>query len=251
MDLLEILNEDGSGTGHFKKRSDVHRDGDLHGSAHIWVIRNLQPDGRFEVLLQQRSPDKDAYPGCLDTSCAGHVDAGETFLSAAERELSEELGIPAHDELIYLFDQSVSWEAVFHGSRFINNEISRIYTLICAKPAEQFIFQKEEISALCWKDAREVLESLENGDPRYCVRLPIFKRLMDKVSTMRTYTIHIGDFASAPEAGSYVGSDEWTYHETYTYFGTEEAAIERAKRYVAAFREDVSPYLASVTYWLS
>lgn len=67
----------------------------------------------------------------------------------------------------------------------------------------------------------------------------------------REFTIHIADYWSAPDSGSYAGSDEWTYHETYTFFGTEEAAIERAKQYVRQFREDTSPYLASVTYWLT
>ena len=67
----------------------------------------------------------------------------------------------------------------------------------------------------------------------------------------RKFTIHITDYWSSPNAGSYAGSDEWTYHETYTFYGTEEAAIERAKQYVRDFREDNSPYLASVTYWLT
>ncbi len=251
MDLIEILNEDGSGSGLHKKRADVHRDGDLHGSAHVWLIRNVRQDGRFEVLLQRRSDDKDSYPGCLDTSSAGHVDVGETFRSAAERELAEELGITEMDALMFLFDHRVYWEAQFHGSRFVNNEISRIYALVCDRPAEAFLFQREEISSLCWQDAHQVLAALRDNDPRYCIHLPIFERLAEAVQAMRHYTIHVSDYASAPDAGSYAGSDEWTYHETYDFFGTETAAAERAQQYVKAFHEDVSPYLASVTWWLT
>jgi isopentenyldiphosphate isomerase len=251
MELLELLNEDGSGTGLFKRRADVHHDGDMHACAHVWLIRNLQPDGNFEVLLQQRSLSKDAYPGCLDTSCAGHVKAGETYFSTAVRELDEELGVRDPDDLIYMFDERVSWEDEFHGKRFINREYDRVYTMISSKPAELFIFNIDEVMSVCWQDAREVLSALKSGDKRYCVQQPLFERLMEKVASMRTYTIHIGDFASVPGSDAPPAENGWKYHETYEYFGTEEGANDRAREYVSTFREDVSPYLSSVTYWLT
>ncbi len=249
MELLEILNANGSGSGLFKRRVDVHRDGDLHGCAHVWVIRNLQPDGRFEVLLQQRGLDKDAYPGFLDTSCAGHVKAGETYFSTAVRELDEELGVREPDDLIFMFDQRVEWESEFHGRRFINREIDRVYTMIVSKPAEKFDFRQSEVLSVCWQDAGEVLTALKNGDPRYCIQLPLFEKLIGKVASMREYTIHIADtaFATAHDTGSVKPS----YHQTYTYFGTEEAAALCAQLYVDEFNEDASPYLPSVTYWLA
>ena len=45
-----------------------------------------------KVLLQRRSKNV-SRPLLLDHSMAGHVDAGETYLMAAERELREELSI--------------------------------------------------------------------------------------------------------------------------------------------------------------
>jgi 8-oxo-dGTP diphosphatase len=129
MEQLEILNEDGISTGLCKDRADVHRDGDLHGSSHVWIIRDLQKDGNFSVLLQQRSATKDAFPNCLDTSCAGHVTSGETFCSTAIRELEEELSIKPEEEIIFLFDHSTCWEAEFSGPKFINHEICRVYLL--------------------------------------------------------------------------------------------------------------------------
>ena len=47
-----------------------------------------------KVLLQRRSKNV-SRPLLLDHSMAGHVDAGETYLMAAERELREELDIHA------------------------------------------------------------------------------------------------------------------------------------------------------------
>lgn len=45
------------------------------------------------VFLQKRSLAKDSAPGCWDSSCSGHLDAGEDYPAAAVRELGEEIGL--------------------------------------------------------------------------------------------------------------------------------------------------------------
>jgi isopentenyl-diphosphate delta-isomerase type 1 len=81
-------------------RAEVHRNPALiHRAVHILVFR---PDGR--LLMQRRSAVKDIDPGLWDTSVGGHVDAGEDYLTAARRELSEELGIEGLP-LRQLYDQ--------------------------------------------------------------------------------------------------------------------------------------------------
>lgn len=78
------------------ERGDIHRLGLRHRAVHIFWG---DADGR--VCLQRRSYAKDSSPGLLSSSCAGHVDAGETYLEAAVREFKEELGIgPAESQLI-------------------------------------------------------------------------------------------------------------------------------------------------------
>jgi len=180
MELLELYTEHGCGTGIYKDRKEVHRDGDLHASSHVWVVRDDMDGKGFSVLLQQRSPDKDAFPNCFDTSCAGHVAKGETYETTAIRELEEELGIKPEGRLEFLFDQHISWEAEFHGRRFINNEIDRVYVLK-VKDIDLELFQKEEISGLCWQNAADVLAALRAGDARYCIQLPIFEALFTRM----------------------------------------------------------------------
>ncbi len=60
----------------------------IHRVAHVLVFT---PTG--ELLLQQRSPNKDIQPGKWDTSVGGHLMPGEDYRTAAYRELEEELGI--------------------------------------------------------------------------------------------------------------------------------------------------------------
>lgn len=52
MEMLDIRTPDGKATGVIKNRSEVHRDGDLHGTSHIWLIRK-KDNNKFDILLQK------------------------------------------------------------------------------------------------------------------------------------------------------------------------------------------------------
>ena len=88
-----------------RPRSEVHRLGLRHRAVHILVFND-----RGEVFLQQRSLSKDSCPGIWDSSCSGHLDAGERYGDAAVRELNEELGLLLSEPLEYLFKLPASTE---------------------------------------------------------------------------------------------------------------------------------------------
>ncbi len=69
-------------------RKEIHEKNLVHRSVHTLVF-----DPAGNLFLQKRSLSKDENPGFWDTSSAGHVDSGEDYLTAANRELREELGI--------------------------------------------------------------------------------------------------------------------------------------------------------------
>ena len=46
-----------------------------------------------EILLQQRSANKDKNAGLWDVSVAGHISSGQDALSAAAREINEEVSV--------------------------------------------------------------------------------------------------------------------------------------------------------------
>jgi 16S rRNA (adenine1518-N6/adenine1519-N6)-dimethyltransferase len=73
-----------------KERATIHRDNLLHRAVHIFLVNH-----RGELLLQKRSYRKDRFPRRWDSSAAGHVDADESYLDCAVRELREEIGVEA------------------------------------------------------------------------------------------------------------------------------------------------------------
>jgi len=177
-EMLEIRDEKGTPTGIIKPRSLVHRDGDLHGCSHIWVVRLREPaEGetgyQMQVLLQRRSRNKDSFPGLLDISSAGHLDPGETYESGAWRELSEELGIREEDiaggRLRYLFMFRNEYQTEFYGKPFHDNELDAVYLAEVNQPESFFSPQPEEIEEVIWMDAKKVLEEKRARNPEYCL----------------------------------------------------------------------------------
>lgn len=87
-ELLDVLNENGIKTGEVLPRSEVHKKGLWHRIIVVAIVND-----KNEVLIQQRSNDKDKNPGMWDISVTGHLSAGQDSLSAATREISEEVSV--------------------------------------------------------------------------------------------------------------------------------------------------------------
>jgi isopentenyl-diphosphate delta-isomerase len=85
-ELFDVVDDDDQVIGQAPRR-EVHAQRLSHRAVHVLVH-----DAMGRLFLQKRSLGKDTFPGCWDSSCSGHVDAGETYLEAARRELGEELG---------------------------------------------------------------------------------------------------------------------------------------------------------------
>jgi isopentenyl-diphosphate delta-isomerase type 1 len=135
--------------GHATRR-ETHARGLLHRATHVMIY-----NADSHLFLQRRSMKKDKFPGCWDSSCSGHVDAGEDYFTAARRELVEELGwtnttMPLR-EVIKL---SASPET---GQEFI-----QIYLL--GPTIGPFVLNPEEISEGRWVTPVE-LDVMINQEP--------------------------------------------------------------------------------------
>ena len=184
MEIFDIRSEDGRVTGITKERELVHRDGDIHGTSHVWIIRKNKV-GTFDVLLQLRSKDKDGFPDCYDISSAGHILAGQDYLESALRELEEELGIKAKKkDLKYIGMHSCSINTEFYGKPFINNEISAIYIYEKFVDVLKLNLQIEEVQSVKWMEYTECRNRIKAGTLNHCIHLDEFLMLGEAVKKL-------------------------------------------------------------------
>lgn len=180
-EYFDILNEDGTKTGRVKLRSLVHQDGDLHSGSHVWIYRRYNE--KYEVLLQKRSSNKDSFPNCYDISSAGHIPAGEDYLTTAVRELEEELGIVVDKkELTFLFSQKEECSAIFYGKQFINKEISYVFALERNVNIGDLKLQAEEIQSVMWMDIFDVKKFVDCSDSEFCINKDEYNRLIKYIT---------------------------------------------------------------------
>lgn len=157
-ELFDLLDKHGHKTGETKPRRLVHRDGDWHRSAHIWIINN-----RGEILLQRRSATKESHPNMLDISCAGHLAAGEDSLTGAMRELKEELNLDVEaGELIFIKTLKVNSADT---DAYKNNEFDDVYLLRTDKSIEDMTPRSEEISEILYVPYATFKEMVKEGRP--------------------------------------------------------------------------------------
>ena len=126
-----------------KSREAVHRDGDWHQVFHCWVI-GREPSRDAFVILQMRADDKDMYPGKLDISAAGHLEAGESVADGI-REIEEELG------LCVKFEDLVPLGRRLGISRYrdmVDCQISHVFLYECNQPLAEYDYRKEEVKGL-------------------------------------------------------------------------------------------------------
>lgn len=174
MELFDVRDTDGSPSGIVQERGVVHREGLLHSTVHIWIVRRKE-NGGYEVLLQKRSAQKDSNPGCYDISSAGHVEAGKDYLESALREMKEELGIDAlSEDLQEVGFHRGSFEAVFHGKPFRDEELSMVYLYRKEISISELTLQESEVESVRWMDYEECRRNIENGTLENCIYLDEF-----------------------------------------------------------------------------
>lgn len=168
MEIFDIVDENGIPTGETIQRTVAHDKGIRHRTAHIWIVRNT--DNGCEVLLQQRSYNKDSFPGRYDTSSAGHIRAGDEPLDSALRELGEELGIKAEPAaLTYIGKFPIQYEREFFGKPFRDCEVAFVYLYTEPVDINALTLQAEEVESVKWFAIDEVYKACVNHSPEFCV----------------------------------------------------------------------------------
>jgi isopentenyldiphosphate isomerase len=145
-EYLEIVDAEGEVIG-IAPRSEIHGNPSLiHRVVHVLLLNT-----RGELLLQKRSQKKDVAPGKWDTSVGGHVSLGEELLSAAKREMEEELGVTGCD-LDYLYS--------YRHSNPYETELVSTYRCMYNGTADRISFSREEIDEVRFWSLKEIREIL-------------------------------------------------------------------------------------------
>lgn len=157
-ELLDVLDEQMKVVG-TASRERVHAEGWWHQTFHCWVVTHGER-GEWSIVFQLRHPDKDTYPCKLDTSCAGHLLAGETPADGI-RELEEELGLRvAPNELIYC---GIARDETVVSATITDREFNHVYLYPCDRKLSSFEVQKAEVSGLFRFNLTEI-QALLHGE---------------------------------------------------------------------------------------
>lgn len=158
-ELIDICDENNNLLGIRKMKSEAHQVGLWHRAAHVWVYNS-----KGEVLLQLRAKNKDLFPNMWDVSAAGHVGAGEKPISAAMREINEEIGISVKETDLYFF-KVFKYQGIFRG--IIDNCLIHIYLYQLDESISNLKLQKEEVETIKLIPIKEIETGLKMHSEKY------------------------------------------------------------------------------------
>ena len=149
------MTSEGKPTGEIASKSEIHKLGLYHNTAHIWIFNE-----KGHILLQQRSSKKTFHPLLWDVSVAGHVDSGETIRQAAVRETREEISLLISENNLKKIGIFKSFRDYKNG--YIDNEFHHTY--ICKTDAKisDLIANPDEVESLKFVNKDEFLHILDN-----------------------------------------------------------------------------------------
>jgi isopentenyldiphosphate isomerase len=109
-EILDIVDEKDVVVGQDTK-ANKEKKGLISRNVVVFLI-----DSKKKLILAKRSPDKKYYPGRFDPAAVGNVLAGESYLAAAKRELSEELSVEC--DLAFLKKIFSNFESDYKGIKY-------------------------------------------------------------------------------------------------------------------------------------
>jgi len=145
-EIWDLYDASGRKTTRTMLRGEEVPAGMYHLGVHIWPINS-----RGEFLIQQRSMTVQWKPG-LWAVTGGSAVSGEDALTAARRELFEELGYRAQE------DEIKRIACLRRTNSFCN-----VFAIRLDCPEEAFILQKEEVSAVRWCSAERMLRMVADN----------------------------------------------------------------------------------------
>lgn len=154
--LVELVDDTGQGLGEATVAAAHQPPGRLHRAFSVLLVG---PDGR--ILLQQRAAAKTRFPLRWANSCCGHPVPGQSPVEAANRRLTEELGIGPVEltevgVYVYYAEDPATGRVEFEYDHVLRADVPAD---LPTRP------NPDEVATLRWVDPRE-LEAHLDIDPR-------------------------------------------------------------------------------------
>ncbi len=161
-ELIDVLDENGIQTGEVLSRKEIHKRGLWHRAIVVAIINE-----KNEILLQQRSEKKEKNAGMWDISVAGHISSGQDALSAAAREINEEVSVLLgyRTEIkdfryMYCYRKEEKFREDFIERQFYDFFILRTTGV----DDKTLYFQREEVQAVKFVDLLTIEKMIENNE---------------------------------------------------------------------------------------
>lgn len=164
-ELFDVYNRYGEKTGDVVARGEAHRTGACHRVIHLWIVNE-----HGQVLIQQRSADKDAGANLWYVSVGGHIAHGEGIEETLIRETREELGLDITGmlksiEYLYSFKETL----IEQDGLFWDEEFFDVFVLRANFAIEALVLQKEEVQAAKYVAYEAFREAILGRDPSFWI----------------------------------------------------------------------------------
>ncbi|MGN0996741.1 MAG: NUDIX domain-containing protein [Candidatus Ventricola sp.] len=145
-EIWDLFDANGRKTGRTMRRGEEVPAGLYHLGVHIWPVNQSG-----EWLIQQRAATVQWKPN-LWAVTGGSAVSGEDAMTAARRELREELGYDAAES-------EMQQIACLRRS----NSFCNVFIIHIDCPAEAFVLQKEEVRAVRWCDKHTLMRMVADN----------------------------------------------------------------------------------------
>ena len=146
VEIWDLYDAQGEKTGKTMIRGEAIPVGFYHIGVHIWPMND-----KGELLIQRRSMGVQWKPGIWAVT-GGSAVSGEEPLTAARRELREELGYAASKA-----------DMLFVSRLRRSNSYCYVYAVKTNWAEDDFTLQKEEVSAVRWCSPQRLMQMVSEG----------------------------------------------------------------------------------------
>ncbi|MBC1279198.1 NUDIX domain-containing protein [Nostoc sp. UCD121] len=149
-EILDIVDESDCVVGQ-KKRSEIYR----QGLCNFRVVNAFVVNSLGQLWIPRRSAHKTIFPLCLDVSMGGHVETGETYEDALQRELKEELNLELNMVNVRPLGYLIPYQ--YQVSAFM-----KVYEIELDLNPE---YNKNDFIESFWLSVNDLIEWLNSGEP--------------------------------------------------------------------------------------